>query len=61
MVFVGAARGDTLARLPVRVVDDAPEAGLLRDGVLCLRVGIQGRGLRRSIRLTPLQVRIRHI
>ena len=61
MVFVGASRGDALARLAVRVVDDAPEAGLLRDGVLCLRVRIQRRGVRRSIRLTALYVLIRHI
>ena len=61
MVFVGASRGDALACLAVRVVDDAPEAGLLRDGVLCLRVRIQRRGVRRSIRLTPLYVLIRHI
>ena len=61
MVFVGASRGDALARLAVRVVDDAPEAGLLRDGVLCLRVRIQRRGVRRSICLTPLYVLIRHI
>ena len=60
VVFVGATRGDALARLAVRVVDDAPKAGLLRDRVLCLRVGIQGRGVRRSI-LTTLQMLIRHI
>ena len=60
VVFVGATRGDALARLAVRVVDDAPKAGLLRDRVLCLRVGIQGWGVRCSI-LTTLQMLIRHI